>query len=641
VSEPAPRFQFRPRALSSFKSYRRGDFLADLIAGLTVGTVALPLSMALAIASGVNPEAGLYTAIVGGFLIAALGGTRFQIGGPSAAFVVIVYSVLAEFGPEKLVLCTIMAGIILLVMGITRMGSLIKFIPYPVTMGFTAGIAVLIFSTQIVDFLGLNVEEVPVGFWQKMKVLGPQLGTLQPATLALSAGSLAMLILWPARWGKWVPATFATLVAGTLSVVLFNLPVETLGSQFGGIPSGFPRFQLPVLEFSGLGLLVIPATTIALLCAIESLLCAVVTDGMSGDRHDSNQELMAQGVANMVTPFFGGIPVTGAIARTATNVRCGARTPMSGMIHALTLLFIMVVAAPLATTIPLATLSAVLVMIAYRMGEWRMLRRLPRWPKSDTAVYLTTFSLTVLVDIAVAIQVGMVLASLLFIKRVSDASQFHLVDEDNETESGEHSIRGHALPDEVAVFQMFGSFSFGVADRLESSLRTVSSPPRILILRMRSVLAMDATGLNALESLLENLRKRDGHMVLVYPHTQPLMMMEKAGFLDVIGRENLCGNMEEAVRHARELLTEETSPRKRNGPHEFFPQTLCAFPSAAAHPPACSRVSRACGRTLYHDRAYDVSGPSTGFDFIRRQGRGPSFPPPQPSGGAGGTDERN
>jgi sulfate permease, SulP family len=545
---------FRPRLFETVKSYSRQALLADLIAGLTVGIVALPLAMAFAIASGVKPEAGIFTAVIAGFLISALGGSRVQIGGPTGAFVVIVFGIIAKYGLDNLFICTIMAGVMLLVMGLTRMGTMIKFIPYPVTMGFTCGIAVLIFSTQIKDFFGLKVDKVPADFIDKLKVLGGSFSTFQWPTLALAAASLFIILAWPKKFARRVPGSIVALVFGTALVMIFNLPLETIGTRFGGIPQGLPKFHFPELSWENVQHLFQPAVTIALLAAIESLLSAVVADGMIDDRHDSNQELMAQGLANICSPLFGGIPATGAIARTATNVKSGACSPVAGIIHAVTLLVIILAAAPLARFIPLATLSAVLVVVAYNMGEWHHFTRLAKWPRSDSAVFLAAFGLTVLVDLTVAVEVGMVLAAVLFIKRISETTQITTVDESTETEGSHHSLVGKEIPERVMVYRVFGAFFFGAADKLETALKRAGQEPEVLILRMRKVLAMDATGLNALEDLYEKLHAKGRHLVLSGPHTQPLFMMDKAGFLDRLGRENVCAHVDAALDRAREIL---------------------------------------------------------------------------------------
>jgi SulP family sulfate permease len=545
---------FRPRLVETLKGYRMPDFGADLIAGVTVGLVALPLAMAFAIASGVPPQAGIFTAVIAGFLISALGGTKVAIGGPTGAFIVILYGINAQYGPENLAICTVMAGFILLVMGLTRLGTMIKYIPYPVTMGFTSGIAVLIFTTQIKDFFGLRLETIPLDFLSKMKLLVLNAGTLQWPTLLISASCLAIILLWPKGWQRRLPGSVVAMILGTLAVACFHLPVETIGSKFGGIPREFPTLHSSALTLEHLRQLVHPATTIALLAAIESLLCAVVADGMIDDRHDSNQELMAQGIANIVSPLFGGIAATGAIARTATNIKSGARSPVAGMIHALTLLLIILAAAPLAQFIPLAALSAVLVNVAFHMGEWHNFGRLPKWPHADSAVFLTAFLLTVIVDLTVAVEIGMVLAAVLFIKRVSETTQITAVDESTETEGPHHSLVGKEIPPGVMVYRMMGAFFFGATDKLETALKRLKQEPEVLILRMRKVVAMDATGLNALEDLHERLARKGKHLVLSAPHTHPLLVMEKAGFLERLGHENVCPHVDAALDRARQLL---------------------------------------------------------------------------------------
>ena len=545
---------FRPKLLDTLKNYKRANLLADIVAGITVGIVALPLAMAFAIASGVPPQAGIFTAIIGGILVSSLGGTKVNIGGPTGAFIVILYGINAKYGVESLAVCTIMAGGILLIMGLARLGTMIKYIPYPVTAGFTSGIAILIFSTQIKDFCGLSIDKVPSDFFPKMKYLVEHAGTFQWPTLLLAIGSLALIKFWPGRWGGRVPGSIIALIFGTAAVCLFHLPVETIGSRFGEIPHGLPAPHLPAFAWDNIHNLIQPATTIALLAAIESLLCAVVADGMIDDQHDSNQELMAQGIANIVSPLFGGIAVTGAIARTATNVKSGGRTPVAGIIHGITLLIIILVAAPLAKFIPLATLSAVLIVVALNMGEWHNFGRLLKWPRSDVAVFLTAFTLTVIIDLTVAVETGMVLAAMLFIKRVSDTTQITAVDQTTETEGAHHSLVGKDIPDGVLIYRIFGSFFFGAADKLESALKSVKQEPDVLILRMRKVLAMDATGLNSLEDLYERLRSHHKHLILSGPHAQPLFMMDKAGFLDRLGRENVCANIDLSLARSREIL---------------------------------------------------------------------------------------
>jgi SulP family sulfate permease len=449
---------------------------------------------------------------------------------------------------------------------------MIKFIPYPVTMGFTSGIAVLIFSTQIKDFFGLKVDKVPAEFVEKMQALGQHFGTFQWPTLALAAASLAIIISWPKSWQRRVPGSIVALVLGTLAVAFFQLPVETIGSKFGGIPQGLPKIHVPALSWENIQHLFQPAFTIALLAAIESLLCAVVADGMVDDRHDSNQELMAQGLANIVSPLFGGIAATGAIARTATNVKSGARTPIAGIIHAVTLLIIILAAAPLAKFIPLAALSAVLVNVAVHMGEWHNFGRLPKWPICDAVVFVAVFSLTVVIDLTVAVEIGMVLAAVLFIKRVSETTQITAVDETVETEGSHHSLVGKTVPEGVMVYRMFGAFFFGATDKLESALKRLKQEPEVLILRMRKVVAMDATGLNALEDLYERLHRKGKHLVLSAPHTHPLLTLEKAGFINRLGRENVCPHVDAALDRAREILG--LPPAPPSDPHHHEKQRL-------------------------------------------------------------------
>jgi sulfate permease, SulP family len=542
---------FRPKLLDCWRDYSRQKFYSDLVAGITVGIVALPLAMAFGIASGVTPQAGIFTAVVAGFLISALGGSRVQIGGPTGAFIVIVYGIVAQYGLDNLFVCTIMAGVILIVMGLAGLGTVIKFIPLPVTLGFTNGIAVLIFSTQIKDFFGVKLDVVPPAFMPKMEALALALPTLNPATVGVAVGALLIILLWPVKWRKAVPGSIVALVAGTMIVTYFHLHVETIGSRFHDIPQGLPPFHLPTVNWSGIENLVRPATTIALLAAIESLLSAVVADGMIDDRHDSNQELVAQGIANLACPFFGGIPATGAIARTATNIRSGAVSPIAGIIHAATLLVILLVAAPLAKFIPLATLSAVLMLVAFNMGEWQEFALIPKYPKGDAAVFLTTFGLTVIFDLTIAVEIGMVLASFLFIRRISETTQVSLVDEATDMEGDHHSLRGKEVPPGVLVFSVFGALMFGAAEKLENILLHSRQEPNVLILRMQKVLAMDSTALHTLEHLHQKLRKRGIRLILSGPHTQPYFLMVKSGFLDQLGPENIAGDIDDALAKAR------------------------------------------------------------------------------------------
>jgi len=458
------------RFLTPYIGYTKAQFRRDLLAGLNVMTVAFPLSMAFAIASGVKPEQGLFTAIIGGGIIAALGGSRVQIGGPTGAFVIITYSVLQAYGLNGLFLCTIMAGAMLCVMGLAKMGSIIRFIPYPVSRAFTKGIAVLILSSQIKNFFGLRVEKMPVDFLGKIQVLAGHLDGIHWPTVALGVASVAFMGLWPKRLQRFVPGTMVGLICATIVVAVFGLHDRWQIATIGEFSGSFPALHLPGADWTTIKDLVQPAFTIALLVAMQALLCAVVTDGLLDERHDSNRELVGQGVANMVGPLFGCIPVTGAVARSVINVRSGARTPVAGMTHSLLLLVVVLAAAPLVSHIPLAALSAVLVLAAYRMVSWKQFFRLPRWPFSDSSVFLATFALTVLTNLSLAVEVGVVLAALLMVKRISETSMITAVDEATETEGSQHSLVGKEVPKGVLIFRVFGAFFFGVVDKLDTEL---------------------------------------------------------------------------------------------------------------------------------------------------------------------------
>ena len=551
-------FQFRPRLLDTLKDYTRAQFRRDFGAGLNVMILAFPLSIAFAIASGVRPEQGLFTAIIGGGIIAALGGSRVQIGGPTGAFVIITYSVLQGYGTNGLLLCTIMAGAMLCVMGLARMGSIIRYIPYPVSRAFTKGIAILILSSQIKNFLGLGVDQMPVDFVGKIRVLVAHLDAIHWPTAGLGVAVVVLIALWPARFSRLLPGPMVGLVAATGAVAAFGLhdrwQIATIASEFGAFSRSLPALQWPQADWGMAGALLQPAFTIALLVAMQALLCAVVTDGLLDERHDSNQELIGQGVANMVGPFFGCIPVTGAVARSVMNVRAGARTPVAGLVHSGLLLVLLLAAAPLVGHIPLPALSAILVVAAFRMVSWKQFGRLGSWPLSDSSVFIATFALTVLTNLTLAVEVGVVLAALLLVKRISEASQITAVDESTETEGSHHSLVGKEIPEGVLIFRVFGAFFFGVVDKLDDELKRVKQEPEVLILRVRKVLAMDATGLRALEDLLLKLRAKGKHLILSAPHTQPLAVMENAGFIDRLGRENVCPHITAALARAREIL---------------------------------------------------------------------------------------
>lgn len=547
-----PLDQWLPESLRCLRSYSRQDFGADLLAGLTVGLVAVPLAMAFGIASGVTPQAGLYTAIVAGCLISALGGSRMQIGGPTGAFVVIVAGIVAKFGTSGLALVTLMAGAMLVVMGLTRLGAAVKFIPRPVTIGFTNGIALLIASTQIKDFLGLKTGNVPTAFVARMKVLLENIGTINWSTLAVSVASLAIVILLP-RVTKRIPGSIVAMVACTIFAVGLGLPVETIGSKFGGIPTGLPRVSIPEIRFSQMLPLFPSALTVALLAAVESLLSAVVADSMSGTRHNSNVELVAQGVANFASPLFGGIPATGAIARTATNIRAGARTPIAGVVHAATLLTIVLVAAPLARYVPLAALSAVLFVVAYNMGEWREIGTIVRLAKADIAVWAATFALTVLADLTVAVEVGMILAALLYIYRISQTTTVAPVTEEYIRHGRPHVLQDKQVPWYVAILRIHGPFLFGTTEKLVEATTDLDAFPAVVIVRLRNMTALDATGLHALEVFAKRLRKSGRTLLLCGARDQPAQLLHRADFMEHIGSENILPHIEAALQRAREI----------------------------------------------------------------------------------------
>jgi sulfate permease, SulP family len=542
-----------PQSILSLKGYGLQQFIADLVAGLTVGLVALPLAMAFGIASGVTPQAGIYTAVVAGFLISALGGSRTQIGGPTGAFVVIVAGIIAKFGVSGLLMVTLMAGCILVLMGVTGLGRAVKYIPRPVTIGFTNGIALLIASTQIKDFLGLQTPPVPSEFAERMTVLLEHAGTADLMTALVGCSSLAVILVLP-RITRRVPGAIVALFAGTAVTAAFHLPVATIGSKFGGIPTGLPPVSIPPFHPELIVPLLPAALTVALLAAVESLLSAVVADGMTGDRHNSNVELVAQGVANLVSPLVGGIPATGAIARTATNIRAGGRTPVAGMVHAMTLLSIILAAAPLARFIPLATLAAVLFVVAYNMGEWKEIGTILRLSKADRAVWLATFALTVFADLTVAVEVGIVLAALLYIYRVAQTTTVSTVT-DEYIESGRaHSLQDKEVPPYVSILRIHGPFLFGTTDKLAEETADLAPFASIVILRLRNMTALDATGLHALDLLSQRLRESGRTLLLCGARDQPSRLLEQSAFVDHIGSENILPHVDAALARAREVM---------------------------------------------------------------------------------------
>jgi len=539
-----------PKLVVSLRQYSRQMFVHDLLAGVTVGLVALPLAMAFGIASGVTPQAGLYTAVVAGFLISALGGSRTQIGGPTGAFVVIVAGIVARFGLPGLAMVTLMAGIILLAMGLTGLGSAVRFIPRPVVIGFTNGIAVLIASTQIKDFFGLRIGAVPSEFLPRMKVLLSRMPSLNWQALALGAATLAIIMIFP-RFTKRVPASIVALLACTVACFLFHLPVETIGTRFGGIPQGLPPFAIPDFHAEHILPLIPSAFTVALLAALESMLSAVVADSMTGDRHNPNVELVAQGIANITSPLFGGIPATGAIARTATNIRSGARSPVSGMVHALTLLAILLVAAPLASYIPLATLAAVLFVVAYNMGEWREIPGILQLGFTSISVWLVTFALTVFADLTVAVSVGMALAALVYIYRIAETTTVTPVTDDYIRDGLSHSLQGRIIPPYVTLLRIHGPFLFGTTEKLVEATSNVDVFEPVVILRLRNMTAIDATGIHAIESFAKRLTESGRTLLLCGAMEQPSKLLQQPRFLDHVGRENIMPNIQAALDRAK------------------------------------------------------------------------------------------
>ena len=541
-----------PASIRALQDYSARSFWHDVVAGVTVGLVALPLAMAFAIASGLSPQAGIYCAIVTGFTISALGGSRVQIGGPTGAFVVVIAGIVAKFGISGLFMCTMMAGVMLVILGVTGMGAAVKFLPRPVVIGFTNGIAVLIASTQIRDFLGLRIDRVPAEFLPRLEALARHLDTVNPAAAILGAVALAAIVVLR-RTVPAIPGAIVALVAGTAAVMALGLPVETIGSRFGGIPGGFPAPHFPEFHAALIPTLIQPALTVAMLGAIESLMSAVVADQMSGDRHNPNVELVAQGIANIASPVFGGLPATGAIARTATNIRSGARTPVAGMVHAVTLLIVLLVAAPLASYIPMAVLGAILLVVSYNMGEWHDIPKLLRLTKTDISVWLVTFSLTVFADLTVAVEVGMILAALLFIRRVAATTTVSEVTPDYVESGRVHILQDKIIPSYVSVFRIHGPLLFGVTDKVSRILDRIPSLPPVVVVRLRNMTAIDATGLQALERLGEALHASGRTLVLCGAREQPAMLMQAAAFHQHVGERNICANIEAALQRAAEI----------------------------------------------------------------------------------------
>ncbi len=538
-----PLHPFRPRLLDALKGYDKRRALADVGAGITVGVVALPLAMAFAIGAGVKPESGIFTAIIAGFLVAALGGSNVQIGGPAGAFIVIVYGIVERYGLANLFISTMLAGMLLFAMGLFKLGALVRYVPVPIVIGFTNGIAVLIGLSQLKDFFGLVTPKLPADFFSQIGVLAAQAHTLNLAALATGAASLAVVVLWPKsytmptapkgrlarirRLSAHLPGTVVVLVGATLAVHFLHLPVETIGTRFGGIPQALPSFALPDFSWATVKQLVIPTLTIAMLGAIESLLCARVADNMTTlPRHDPNQELMAQGIANFVTPLFGGIPATGTIARTVTNVRAGGSSPVAGMVHAVTLLAIVLLAAPLALHVPLAALAGILLFVAWNMGEWREFARLRRFTLPYRTILLGTFTLTVVFDLTVAMEVGLVLACLFFIYRTSALFRIEPVPAAN-------------APDGVLAFELVGSLFFGAVGKVEALPDRLLPGTRAVVLEMHRMVLLDTSGLDALQHLHRSLQTQGVALVLANVNEQPLSLIRRSGFEAVMGAEHI------------------------------------------------------------------------------------------------------
>jgi sulfate permease, SulP family len=541
-----------PKSVLCLRNYDRHKFLLDLIAGVTVGLVALPLAMAFSIASGLTPQAGIYCAIVTGFLISALGGSKTQIGGPTGAFVVVVAGIVAVHGVDGLFMCTVMAGVLLVIMGITGLGTAVKFIPRPVVIGFTNGIAVLIASTQVKDFFGLHLDKVPGVFWLRIEALAKSFHTLSFEATALAGSTLLVLIICRSVSPR-IPGPIVALVLATCAVYFFKLPVETIGSKFGGIPGGLPHLQIPKFRTDLVHGLLGPAFTVAMLGAIESLMSAVVSDRMTNDRHNPNVELMAQGVANVFSPMFGGLPATGAIARTATNIRSGAQSPIAGIIHALTLLCILLFAAPLVSYVPMAALAGILMVVAYNMGEWREIPQLLKLTKTDISIWLVTFALTVFADLTVAVEAGMILAALLFISRVASTTTVSQVTDDYVEDGRVHILQDKDIPYYATIFRIHGPFLFGATDKIAAVTENVHKLPPVVILRLRNMTALDATGLFAIEEVARELHASKRTLILCGAREQPAQLIHQAEFAEVIGEENICDNVQEALSRAEEV----------------------------------------------------------------------------------------
>ncbi|MCX6147354.1 MAG: sulfate permease [Candidatus Kapabacteria bacterium] len=546
---------FKPQLVDSIKDYSKSKFMSDLSAGVIVGIVALPLAIAFGIASGVTPEKGLITAVIAGFIISAFGGSKVQIGGPTGAFIVIVYGIVQQYGVNGLIIATFLAGIMLLIMGFARLGSIIKFFPHPLVVGFTSGIALIIFSSQIKDFLGLQIKTVPADFIEKWVVYFNNFGGINNYSFVITIATVIILIVFP-KVSRKIPGSLIALIGSTLVVQYFHLPVETIGSKFGAIPNTIPMPTFPHIDYTTLQKLIQPAFTIALLGGIESLLSAVVADGMIGSTHKSNMELVAQGFANITVSLFGGIPATGAIARTATNVKNGAKTPVAGIIHALTLLLIMLFFGGLASHIPMACLAGILIVVAYNMSEWESFVSILNGPKRDAIVLVVSFLLTVLVDLTVAIEIGMMLSAFIFMERMSKMTSVNLLprDENRDEKDDPKALSCYFLPKGIEVFEIEGPFFFGAAAKFKQEMKIIENNPEVLILRMRFVPYIDETGLHVIEEFYHESRKKSIQLILSGVQPQIYKELERAGLINKIGEKNVLTVIDDAIERANEVL---------------------------------------------------------------------------------------
>lgn len=547
----------RPKIYTLLKNgYSKESFLADFSSGVIVGIVALPLAIAFAIASGVKPEQGLYSAIIAGVIVSLFSGSRVQISGPTGAFIVIIYGIVQRYGYDGLAIATMLAGCFLVILGLIRFGILLKFIPYALTTGFTSGIAIIILTSQIKDFFGLHIAKVPADFLAKWDVYFRNFSTINFYALGIGIFSLLIVILWQ-RFNFKIPGSLVAVFAGTIITTLFHLPVETIGSLYGSVPNSLPAPHLPQLSWDVVTQMFQPAFTIAILAAIESLLSAVVADGMMGTRHRSNMELVAQGVGNIVSPIFLGIPVTGAIARTATNIRNGGRTPVSGIVHSVVLILIMIFFARYASLIPMATLAAILISVAYKMGDWRAFVKALKAPLSDRAVLLNTFLLTLFIDLTIAIEVGLVLAALSFMKKMSDVTESRILTESIKASDVSEDSPGFEVSDVpagVEIFEVYGTLFFGAVDQFRETIRQFDSHPKVIIIETSRLLVIDGSGIKALEDLLEQLHKEKTSLLISGIHKQPLFELTRSGLYDKIGEDNIFGGLDEAIKHSRQLL---------------------------------------------------------------------------------------